>query len=85
MANRIMNEVQYGIARWWLEEFEQTLLRMTGENLIDSQTDPKMLQRLLAFQREQAGRLRNEIRDLRAEIESYEARNPQPVVIPQSD
>ena len=85
MANRIRNEVQYGIAYWWLKEFEQALLRMTGENPTDSVTDPKMLQRLLAFQKEQAMSLRNEIRDLRAEIESYEAHNPQPVVTPQSE
>lgn len=75
MAARIRNDVQYGIARWWLEEFEQALLRMNRTERVDSQADPKLQQRLNDFQREQANRLREEIRELRAEIEGYEGRS----------
>lgn len=73
MATKINNEVQYGIALWWVEEFEQALASLM-EFRLDSSIDPKLAERLLAFQKERAGLLKAEIGALRAAIKEYESR-----------
>ena len=74
MADKIHNDLQYALAAYWLEKFEAALELLISTQPESSQTDERTLQRLLAYRREQARRIRIEIRELRAQIRDYEAR-----------